>query len=101
MSTSAMSNYIHISLFYLKDSLMGVDCIASKILLLKLQAIARLGHANYRVIHNVFQLYKIQCKSKDLIEFCNLCCLGKSHRLHAYLSNINYTSAFYVVHTDL
>lgn len=79
------------------NNTIALDCVSNKAYLWH----ARLGHANSKVILNVFQICKIQCKNKDLTDFCNSCCLGKTHRIHASLSNTFYTYAFEVVHTDL
>lgn len=43
---------------------------------------SRLGHASPTTIHKILELYNIQFKNKYFVEFCNACCLGKSHRLH-------------------
>lgn len=74
-----------------------LDCVSNKASLWH----ARLSHSNSKDILNVFQICKIQYKNKELVEFCNSCCLDKSYRIHAPFSNTTYTHAFYVVHTDL
>lgn len=48
MMTSAMRNHMHLSWFYFKDLLIGVDCTPSTIFLLNLQAISS------KISHNIY-----------------------------------------------
>lgn len=61
----------------------------------------RLGHAHENAIRSVLSLCNIPCSSKTVSDFCNACCLGKSHRLHAPLSNTVYYAPFELIHIDL
>jgi histone deacetylase 1/2 len=61
----------------------------------------RLGHANTTAIQSILQLCNVSCSNKYSIPSCVFCCMGKSHRLHAPLSNTVYSAPFEVVHCDL
>lgn len=60
-----------------------------------------LGHANPRGIHIIHDLCNIHLSNKNYVEYYNSCCLGKSHRLHAPLSQTKYTCSFDLIHTYL
>lgn len=59
------------------------------------------GHANPRDLNNISQLCNIPIRNKNVTDFCNSCCVGKSHELFAHLSNTNYTHLFELVHIYL
>jgi histone deacetylase 1/2 len=61
----------------------------------------RLGHAHNKAVQTVLQWCKIPFSNKTTIDPCVSCCLGKSHRLYAPLSNTMYTKPFEVIHADL
>lgn len=61
----------------------------------------RLGHANPNVVKSILNLCKIPFQNKHVLDFCVACSVGKSHKLHAPLSNTTYTKPFEVVHCDL
>lgn len=61
----------------------------------------RLGHANPRVVNHVLKLCNIQVNNKKFEQFFHVCCLGKSHRIHAPLTHSKYNNVFEMVHTDL
>ncbi|GAU28846.1 hypothetical protein TSUD_21830 [Trifolium subterraneum] len=62
---------------------------------------ARLGHPHYDSLRLALQLCNIHMPSKPHTDVCSACCLGKSHRLHAPLSNTVYTKPFELVVCDL
>lgn len=61
----------------------------------------RLGHANVKAIRHILDLCNISCCNKDLEEFCDACCLGKAHRIHAPPSETVYSKPFELVFSDL
>jgi histone deacetylase 1/2 len=61
----------------------------------------RLGHVHSSAISAVLNLCKIPVSNKFANESCSFCCIGKSHRLHAPMSQTVYTQPFEVIHTDL
>jgi histone deacetylase 1/2 len=61
----------------------------------------RLGHANSKAVFSVIQLCNIACNNKSSLDFCDSCCIGKSHKLHAPYTNTVYSMPFELVHTDL
>lgn len=61
----------------------------------------RLGHANPRAIRTVLDICNITNGNKAEFEFCNACCLGKAHKLHAPPSESTYGAPFELVFTDL
>jgi histone deacetylase 1/2 len=61
----------------------------------------RLGHAHNKAVQTVLQWCKIPVFNKTTIDPCVSCCLGKSHKLYAPLSNTTYTKPFEVIHADL
>jgi histone deacetylase 1/2 len=60
----------------------------------------RLGHANSKVLHNVLHLCNIAFNNKNS-DFCDSCCMGKSHKIHAPLTDTVYKNPFELIHTDL
>src|ERR1051325_8612192 len=61
----------------------------------------RPSHANAVVVKFVLKLCNVPLNNKHNIEFCNSCCLGKSHRLYAPVTSTEYSSPFELTHTDL
>jgi histone deacetylase 1/2 len=61
----------------------------------------RLGHANSNSIKTILQLCKVSYNNTKFSDFCDSCCVGKSHRLHAPLTTTVYTTPFELIHTDL
>ncbi|WJX88788.1 hypothetical protein P8452_70836 [Trifolium repens] len=61
----------------------------------------RLGHANSKVVHNVLHLCNIVLNNKNSVDFCDSYCVGKSHKLHAPLTDTVYHKPFELVHTNL
>jgi histone deacetylase 1/2 len=61
----------------------------------------RLGHAHLNAVKSVLSLCNVPFNNKSANFLCTHCCIGKSHRLHAPLSNTVYTKPFEVVHCDL
>lgn len=61
----------------------------------------RLGHVHFKVVHHILALCNIKLNNKHFVDFCNACCLEKSHRLHTSLTQIKYCSSFELVHIDL
>jgi hypothetical protein len=49
----------------------------------------RLGHANSKALHNVLHLCNIAFNNKNS-DFCDSCCMGKSHKIHAPLTDTVY-----------
>ncbi|PNX93258.1 histone deacetylase, partial [Trifolium pratense] len=60
----------------------------------------RLGHAHNKAVQSVLQVCNIPYSNK-VVQFCPSCCIGKSHRQFAPLSNTIYTKPFEVIHCDL
>lgn len=61
----------------------------------------RLGHANSNTVKIVLDSCNISYQNKSAIDFCNACCLGKSHRIHAPASQHTYHNPFDLVFSDL
>lgn len=61
----------------------------------------RLGHANSNTVKIVLDICKVPFRNKNSLDFCNACCLGKSHRLHAPASTHTYQTPFEVVYSDI
>ena len=61
----------------------------------------KLGHPNAKVIKKVSSLCNIPTINKDLLDFCNACCLGKHHKFLFLNSTIEYTKPLELVHLDL
>jgi histone deacetylase 1/2 len=61
----------------------------------------RLGHANTKSVKSILQLCNISYNNAKLSEFCDSCCIGKSHKLHAPSTDTVYTTPFELLHTDL
>jgi histone deacetylase 1/2 len=61
----------------------------------------RLGHVHSSAISAVLNLCNIPVSNKFANESCSFCCIGKSHRLYAPMSQTVYTQPFEVIHTDL
>ncbi|CAJ2657636.1 unnamed protein product [Trifolium pratense] len=61
----------------------------------------RLGHAHNKAIQTILNMCNIPFSNKDTVIPCIPCCIGKSHRLFAPLSNTIYTTPFEVIHCDL
>lgn len=61
----------------------------------------RLDHAHPNAIRTVMEICKIPYRTKTMLDFCNACCLGKSHRLHAPSSTHVYSTPFELVYSDL
>lgn len=55
---------------------------------------SRLGHPHHHALTEVLKLCHIPIPSKPSGDLCHACCLGKSHRLHAPLSNTVYNHPF-------
>ena len=62
---------------------------------------SRLGHPHHHALTEVLKLCHIPIPSKPSGDLCHACCLGKSHRLHAPLSNTVYNHPFELVVCDL
>lgn len=62
---------------------------------------ARLGHANSRDLKSISHVCKIPMNNKKVIDFFNSYFIGKSHKLHAPLTNTNYIDLFDLTHTGL
>lgn len=50
---------------------------------------------------NMQSIFQLCIKNKNFTDFCDSCCLGKSHKLFALLSNTKYKKLFELVYTDL
>lgn len=61
----------------------------------------RLGHANSTAVTSALKLCNIPFVNKAVSDFCNACCLGKAHRLHAPSSLTSYNSVFELIFSDL
>ncbi|PNX94499.1 retrovirus-related Pol polyprotein from transposon TNT 1-94, partial [Trifolium pratense] len=61
----------------------------------------RLGHAHSRAVQIVLNWCKVPYSNINKVDSCVFCCIGKSHRLYAPLSNTIYTQPFEVIHCDL
>src|SRR4051812_7185189 len=61
----------------------------------------RLGHMNSVCLKSILKLYNLALPNKESTGHCSSCSIGKSHRLHAPLSNTVYSAAFDLVHVDL
>ncbi|XP_019447442.1 PREDICTED: uncharacterized protein LOC109348071 [Lupinus angustifolius] len=61
----------------------------------------RLGHPHFTVVKDVLKLCKIPCANNNDFEFCNSCCVGKAHRIHAPRSTSVYNACFELVYVDL
>jgi histone deacetylase 1/2 len=61
----------------------------------------RLGHVHSSAIYVVLSLCNVPVSNKFVNESCYFCCIGKSHKLYAPLSQTMYTKPFEVIHTDL
>lgn len=62
---------------------------------------AKLGHSNPRALKSISQLCNIPISNKNVTNFWNSCCVGKSHKLFDPLPTTNYTQFFEQVHSDL
>lgn len=62
---------------------------------------ARLRHAHPKAMNKVLQMCNVSISNKEPFSFCHSCCLGKSHKQYAPLSNTRYTTMIDLVHTDL
>jgi len=62
---------------------------------------SRLGHPSVDAIKIVFQLCNVPNNNKNPTNFCSQCCIGKSHCLHSFSSNIDYDKPFDLVFTNL
>lgn len=61
----------------------------------------RLGHPSAVIVHKTLDLCNVPYVNKQVLDFCNACCLGKIHRLPATDSTSVYNSPFELVYTDL
>ena len=61
----------------------------------------RLGHPSSNVLRLVLNHCKIPISNKNVFEFCTACCVGKSHRLPASLSETVYNQPLELIHSDL
>jgi histone deacetylase 1/2 len=61
----------------------------------------RLGYANSKSVKTILNLCNSSYNNAKLSEFCDSCCMGKSHKLHASMKNIEYATPFELIHTDL
>jgi hypothetical protein len=61
----------------------------------------RLGHNHANAVKSVLNLCKIPFNNKNVLEFCNACSVGKSHKLHAPPSLTIHSTPFEVIHCDL
>ena len=61
----------------------------------------RLGHPSSNVLRLVLNHCKIPISNKNVFEFCTACCVGKSHRLPASLSETVYNKPLELIYRDL
>lgn len=62
---------------------------------------SRLGHAHSTAVKSVLDMCRIPYQNKSVLDFCNACCMGKSHRLHAFASPHVYKEPFELILSDL
>ncbi|MCI47628.1 F-box-like/WD repeat-containing protein TBL1XR1-A-like, partial [Trifolium medium] len=62
---------------------------------------ARLGHPHHDSLKTALQICNVSVPSKPHVDVCTACCLGKSHRLYAPLSNTVYHQPLELVVCDL
>jgi histone deacetylase 1/2 len=79
------------------NSALSTDKLASQFHIWHL----RLGHAHNKAVQSVLHLCKIPFSNNNAFTSCTFCCVGKSHKLYAPLSNTVYTKPFEVIHCDL
>jgi histone deacetylase 1/2 len=79
------------------NSALSTDKLASQFHIWHL----RLGYAHNKAVQSVLHLCKIPFSNNNAFTSCTFCCVGKSHKLYAPLSNTVYTKPFEVIHCDL
>lgn len=61
----------------------------------------RLGHANHRAVKQILDLCNVPHHNKAETDFCDACCLGKTHKSYAPPSEIVHHKPFELIFLDL
>lgn len=61
----------------------------------------RLGHPHYSIIQSILKSCNVKNVNKSQLDFCNACCLAKSHRLPGTKSKTEYVAPLDLLFMDV